>query len=430
MRLDGALADAEPAGDLLVGQPLPDQAAAPRARAAVSSTRRRTARRAPQQLAGGPRVQRRLAAADRPDAGEQVLGVGVLEQVADRAGVERRDDPLAVGERRQHQHLGAELLGDDPPGRLDAVDAGHLQVHHARRRAAPRATTATRLRAVGGLPTTSMSSAPHEQLRQPGADDGVVVDEHHPDRSARVIASTSRRTVVPCPGPRIDVEPAAGLVRPGRASPRRPKVLPSPAVAAGRTRPRRRRPPARAGRPVAATDDVERRGAARAAARCGPPPGRPARPARTASSEASGDAVDLDRGRPSPARRGRRDQVVERRGEPVGVAGRAGRSRPAATAATRRLPRSEPAASAATAARLDRCPGSRAAAESAKEVPGEVLDDAVVQVAGDPAPLGLGGVDRGLQQPLAARRPPAQPPGQHPEQRGQRPREDQQRRRG
>ena len=94
-----------------------------------------------QQLAGRPGVQRRLAAGGGADAVEQVLRLGVLEQVADRAGVQGGHDPLPVGERREHDDL--QLVSPrrgrlhDPPGRLDAVDAGHLQVHQHHVRPVP-----------------------------------------------------------------------------------------------------------------------------------------------------------------------------------------------------------------------------------------------------------------------------------------------------
>ncbi len=54
---------------------------------------------------------------------------------------------------------------------------------------------------------------------------------------------------------------------------------------------------------------------------------------------------------------------------------------------------------------------------------GEVLHHAVVQVARDPPPLGVGGLDRGPQQSFArlrvAAQPPAQPPGERRDQQGE-----------
>ena len=45
---------------------------------------------------------------------------------------------------------------------------------------------------------------------------------------------------------------------------------------------------------------------------------------------------------------------------------------------------------------------------------GEVLDDPVVEVAGDPAALGVGGLDGPAQQPLALAQGRVQPPGRGP----------------
>jgi hypothetical protein len=51
-----------------------------------------------QQLARRARVQRRVAGGGRADGAQQLVGLGVLEQVADRAGLERLEDPRPVAE--------------------------------------------------------------------------------------------------------------------------------------------------------------------------------------------------------------------------------------------------------------------------------------------------------------------------------------------
>ena len=56
-------------------------------------------------------------------------GLGVLEQVAGRAGVERAEDPLAVRERREDDDRDLGLRGLDPARRLDPVERRHLEVH-------------------------------------------------------------------------------------------------------------------------------------------------------------------------------------------------------------------------------------------------------------------------------------------------------------
>ena len=91
--LHGPLADAQPAGDLLVGQPVPDQAehlGLPAGELDLAGSRADAEQRArsPRDGSGdSPRPTARMPV-------EDVVGVGVLEQVADRAGVEGGDDPL------------------------------------------------------------------------------------------------------------------------------------------------------------------------------------------------------------------------------------------------------------------------------------------------------------------------------------------------
>jgi len=128
MRLDRALGDAEATCDLLVGEPLSHQdqhLALARGQVRGGHPRRTPC---PEQLTGRARVDRRLTAGYCADAAQDLVGLGVLEQIAHRAGVEGAHDPLRIGVRREHQHV-RQLLPDDGPGRTDAVDARHLQVH-------------------------------------------------------------------------------------------------------------------------------------------------------------------------------------------------------------------------------------------------------------------------------------------------------------
>ena len=127
VRLHGLLADAELLADQPVAMPSPTSAQhLPLARREL-----RLGRRTP------PVDQRRAArgssgASPRSAARMPVVqgrGVGVLEQEADRAGVDRRRDPRAVGERREHDDADVRVLGEDRAGGRDAVHAGHRQVH-------------------------------------------------------------------------------------------------------------------------------------------------------------------------------------------------------------------------------------------------------------------------------------------------------------
>ena len=147
-----------------------------------------------QQLPGGARVDRGLPAAHGPDPRDDVVGLGVLQQVADGTGVEGGDDPLGVRERGQHQHVRT-AVGDDLPGGGDPVDPGHLQVHEDDV-GAGLADDLDGLLAVGRRPDHGDVVDPGEQLLEPAAHDGVVVDEHHADGHLPV----SNLIVVPAPG--------------------------------------------------------------------------------------------------------------------------------------------------------------------------------------------------------------------------------------
>src|SRR6266542_4113881 len=59
---------------------------------------------------------------------EQLRRLERLDQVPDRAGLRRALDQILVREGGQHQHRAGALL-DDPGGRLDPVQLGHLHVH-------------------------------------------------------------------------------------------------------------------------------------------------------------------------------------------------------------------------------------------------------------------------------------------------------------
>ncbi len=76
----------------------------------------------------GARVQG-LPSVRAPDrVGEPDHGLGLV-QVAARAGLDRPGERDLVGLSRQDDHRGAGGLVVDATGRLDAVDARHLQVH-------------------------------------------------------------------------------------------------------------------------------------------------------------------------------------------------------------------------------------------------------------------------------------------------------------
>ena len=169
------------------------------ARGELRGGRRRRTPRA-EQLTGGSGVDRRLAPADRPDAPQHLVGVGVLEQIAQGAGVQRPDDPLGVGVRRQHEHVG-QLLAHDLAGRRDPVELRHLQVHQDDVGAEPPGQV-DGLSAVGRLADHVDVRLAGEQLLQAGPEHRVVVHDQHADgvgHRGSPATWTAIRTIVPTP---------------------------------------------------------------------------------------------------------------------------------------------------------------------------------------------------------------------------------------
>src|ERR1017187_231616 len=83
------------------------------------------------QLPGDAGGEQRVAGGDYPDRGQQVAWRCVFEQEAAGTGAQRREHVLVQVERGQHQDAGAGgfRCGGDLPGGLDAVHAGHPDVH-------------------------------------------------------------------------------------------------------------------------------------------------------------------------------------------------------------------------------------------------------------------------------------------------------------
>ena len=112
----------------LFGRPRATSASTSRSRSERSSSGEPAARSLEQRPACA-RIERRLASRGGAHRLSELRGLGVLEQVADRARVERAKDLLAVGERGEDDDGDVGLRGGDPPGRLDPVEHRHLEVH-------------------------------------------------------------------------------------------------------------------------------------------------------------------------------------------------------------------------------------------------------------------------------------------------------------
>src|SRR5436190_8438908 len=155
------------------------------------------------------------------DRRDDLVGRGMLQQVAVGAGGEGVHDPAAIAVGREHEHTGAGVVGGDAPGGLEAVHARHRQIHqhdvglvlgYRRQRRLAVRSRGNDLHAVSG----------GEQLLEARAHDDVVVDDEDPDHGCHTFSSGNVTvTSVPRPGAeRTAVLPPASATRPERA--RRP----------------------------------------------------------------------------------------------------------------------------------------------------------------------------------------------------------------
>jgi hypothetical protein len=142
MRLDGALADEQVAGDLGVG-PASDERDQ---HLAFSFGEPAELGRGPRAAAGKtldqPASERGrdqgVAVGRGPDPEQQFLGASMFQQEPGGPGVQRVEDILVEVEGGEHHDLGrARPECHDPPGGLDAVQAGHPDIHEHDIRARP-----------------------------------------------------------------------------------------------------------------------------------------------------------------------------------------------------------------------------------------------------------------------------------------------------
>jgi hypothetical protein len=166
-----------------------------------------------------------------PDAEQELLRAGVLQQESGGAGAQRVEDVFVDVEGGEHHHLG-QAERDDPPGRLEAVHPGHPDVHEHDVRPRP-GHLADRRDPVLGL-------ADHFEV-------GLGLDEHADARPHQRLSSAIRtRIVTGAPAarraprtrrrawdPPAGCRPAAGRARPGPAN---PALLPRPAAGNRRRR--------------------------------------------------------------------------------------------------------------------------------------------------------------------------------------------------
>src|SRR2546430_1217762 len=131
VRLDRPRRDGELGGDLRVRVPVPDGS---RDVAFATRQRDRTVGCPPEygELAQQPHchlwTDQHVTGHGSPDRLDEQGRAGALEQEAVRPVVERRGDVLVQIEGGHHDHAGTAGDACEPPGQLQAVDAGHADV--------------------------------------------------------------------------------------------------------------------------------------------------------------------------------------------------------------------------------------------------------------------------------------------------------------
>jgi hypothetical protein len=182
------------AGDLLVGQPVADQGqdlALAVAEPVLGGLLGAAGEQGPGDLGPGGGTGRR-----RPRGPlEEVGRVGVLERVADGAGVDGVQHLALVAEGGQDDHPEVGVVGEQAAGGLDAAHAGHGQVHEDHVGVEP-GRHLQGLAAVGGRADHPDVLGGVEQRLEPGPDQPVVVGQQHPVSPGR----DSGWTRVPRPG--------------------------------------------------------------------------------------------------------------------------------------------------------------------------------------------------------------------------------------
>ena len=178
MRLHGLLADAEDLSDLFVRLPLGQQsqhvglALRERLRAFGGPD-------LPHQARGGFRRELHLTGRCGLDRPPQLVGLGVLQQIPNRAGPDRADDRRILQDAGQGQDFGIRERSPDLLRRGDAVHSGHQQVHQHDIRL-ELARQANSLRPVGRLSHDFQIGIQRQEHPQALADHAVVVGDQNP----------------------------------------------------------------------------------------------------------------------------------------------------------------------------------------------------------------------------------------------------------
>ncbi len=139
---------------------------------------------------GSARRQDGVACGDGVDGGDQAGGLGVFEQEAAGAGPQPGVDVVVEVEGGQDQHLGRQPGGHNVAGRLDAVAAGHPDVHehHVGTQRGAHGECGRPVRGLAGHLDIGFGL---EHQAEPHPDEGMVVDQEHTDHGATAVPGSS-----------------------------------------------------------------------------------------------------------------------------------------------------------------------------------------------------------------------------------------------
>jgi hypothetical protein len=156
------------------------------------------------------RIEPRATAGDRPHGRDQLLGRGILQHEARSARLDRAPQDLVLTERGEHEHVERIVQPSQLRRRGDAVETGHPHIHQDDVRMEG-GQLRDRLPAVGILSDDLEAVGRREDSRQPGADDGLVVDDRGSDhRLPLSSAGSTQRTRQPSGvGPAANSPPSA-----------------------------------------------------------------------------------------------------------------------------------------------------------------------------------------------------------------------------
>ena len=193
MGLDRLLADPQLPGDEFVGKPAGDQLQ--NFAFAVAQLMARSTAPGTNQRSGRSWRERRFALGGGADAADQLVGLGILEEVADGAGVECGEDLVLFGKGREDDDLWRGIILQHSASRLGSIDSRHPQVHqdHVGQMFTGEAN---RLVTVGGGGDHVDVRDASQQPAEPLAHEAVIVSKQY----ANHVRGISRRTVVPPPG--------------------------------------------------------------------------------------------------------------------------------------------------------------------------------------------------------------------------------------